>query len=798
VPEVHFNQLELKWYWFDMLHYRRTGQFAQNLFNNAGDNQELQAFAYGYLSHIATDTVGHPFVNQVCGTAYRLDNWRHVTAENFMDAWKYSRYYNESVNKSLLDKLNLPEPDRLSINIVKLLVDTFRNTYRDDLHPLRLNNRRNLESYSEYDDTFGFYNEQNISDTYKAFYEVLELMEKSYLERPKEPFPEVDQILADALANAIPENPPPPPPPQGLNCRWEDIFGPNPLSSECARSFLQNAQNWINYVRDLLDWTSQTIRALIDAAVAVVAYIPMRNLVAILYGVQLLCYSIYRAFRQVWSFLGLLMPEPDELDWPIYRNLTQYEGLCSGPRKQNFPSRGFSQYNYNPEYGNLVCPPRNTEDPSTTGGFYAAPSDPDSFIGIGSQDFNLDNLKAYASANDPQQTRNLQGQNRNMGRAIPLATWMMLNTTTHQKKYVFTDWNLDSDRGYGSRAWHGFIPKEGDEGDFKVQVEQYCRESTIGDNCFAHFNPTVPLPSGDEEPHPDLVNAYLLTLACRWPYHDQLFVNPNKEDIAMYQYRFRLLFKRWGMDVGHFRFINRKGDNYDTEVVFMPYRDANKSFLIINFRGSEAPDIGDSFVHDWVRTDFYAVPEPVTLSPGTQQARLSTGFWGAFDPVKDEIINALKNFAGYRVWVTGNSLGGAVATICGLYLQLNGCPVEGVYTFAAPKVGDADFHHLYNTHLGNRCHRWVNGEGIDQDIATQLPPSTNPVYPLYEHVGKEHRVYENQPWLFKAGDPLTPPIIPPRSVIAHFTEGYARGIFKELLRNSRLANIAKSMPLPGA
>jgi hypothetical protein len=59
-------------------------------------------------------------------------------------------------------------------------------------------------------------------------------------------------------------------------------------------------------------------------------------------------------------------------------------------------------------------------------------------------------------------------------------------------------------------------------------------------------------------------------------------------------------------------------------------------------------------------------------------------------------------------------------------------------------------------------------------------------------------VYENQPWLFKAGDPLTPPIIPPRSIIAHFTEGYARGIFKQLATNPGLGNIAKSMPLPGA
>src|SRR5512136_779984 len=70
VPDLQSNKPEDDWYWFDMLHYRHT------------------AFALGYISHIATDIAGHPFVNQVCGSTYRMNVWRHVTAENFMDTWK--------------------------------------------------------------------------------------------------------------------------------------------------------------------------------------------------------------------------------------------------------------------------------------------------------------------------------------------------------------------------------------------------------------------------------------------------------------------------------------------------------------------------------------------------------------------------------------------------------------------------------------------------------------------------------------------------------------------------------------
>jgi hypothetical protein len=102
--------------WSDMLHYRRTGAFAQTLWesasaglagakerlsnaNAAGDDMAAeeaadeitwalrkQAYALGYMTHVATDVAGHPFVNEKCGGPYRTHWQRHHLVENHMDA----------------------------------------------------------------------------------------------------------------------------------------------------------------------------------------------------------------------------------------------------------------------------------------------------------------------------------------------------------------------------------------------------------------------------------------------------------------------------------------------------------------------------------------------------------------------------------------------------------------------------------------------------------------------------------------------------------------------------------------
>lgn len=93
------------WSWFDILHSRRTGEFATNLLDIAtgkkdgedGDKKErplLKSYAIGYLSHVAGDVTGHPYVNLITGGPYRLNqSQRHTSQEKIMDVWAYDRYY---------------------------------------------------------------------------------------------------------------------------------------------------------------------------------------------------------------------------------------------------------------------------------------------------------------------------------------------------------------------------------------------------------------------------------------------------------------------------------------------------------------------------------------------------------------------------------------------------------------------------------------------------------------------------------------------------------------------------------
>jgi hypothetical protein len=68
-PKIQAGAAESDWYWFDFLHYRRTGEFCSTMWKLAGDD-DLRRYCLGYASHIAVDVVGHPFVNTIVGGPY--------------------------------------------------------------------------------------------------------------------------------------------------------------------------------------------------------------------------------------------------------------------------------------------------------------------------------------------------------------------------------------------------------------------------------------------------------------------------------------------------------------------------------------------------------------------------------------------------------------------------------------------------------------------------------------------------------------------------------------------------------
>jgi len=80
-------------------------------------------------------------------------------------------------------------------------------------------------------------------------------------------------------------------------------------------------------------------------------------------------------------------------------------------------------------------------------------------------------------------------------------------------------------------------------------------------------------------------------------------------------------------------------------------------------------------------------------------------------------------------YLTGHSLGGALASLAALALAREQFPVAGVYTFASPRVGDAVWRDTYNAALGNRSYRVI----APGDLVPLLPT----VLDGYRHVGQE-------------------------------------------------------------
>ncbi|HEX5716723.1 MAG TPA: lipase family protein [Thermoanaerobaculia bacterium] len=98
--------------------------------------------------------------------------------------------------------------------------------------------------------------------------------------------------------------------------------------------------------------------------------------------------------------------------------------------------------------------------------------------------------------------------------------------------------------------------------------------------------------------------------------------------------------------------------------------------------------------------------------------RVHSGFAKAVNEIKqelDQILNRIGS-AGRPLWLTGHSLGGAMAILTATRL---GERVQGVYVYGAPRVGDASFGKTVN----DRIVCFVHGS----DPVAQVPPLETPV-----------------------------------------------------------------------
>lgn len=113
--------------------------------------------------------------------------------------------------------------------------------------------------------------------------------------------------------------------------------------------------------------------------------------------------------------------------------------------------------------------------------------------------------------------------------------------------------------------------------------------------------------------------------------------------------------------------------------------------------------------------------------------KVHKGFYRGYERFANQIKRILSGRNPKYIWVTGHSLGGAMATCCAYDWVINRMPLTGIITFGQPRVGNPMFARFMDYQVGTRYIRFRNGE----DVVPSVPPANSLFFPDYQHAGKE-------------------------------------------------------------
>ncbi len=147
--------------------------------------------------------------------------------------------------------------------------------------------------------------------------------------------------------------------------------------------------------------------------------------------------------------------------------------------------------------------------------------------------------------------------------------------------------------------------------------------------------------------------------------------------------------------------------------------------IVIAFRGTESPTSIDG-LKDMLLTDamnLLVVPEGRLghdLSAAGVGAKFHKGFVDAiaeiWEPLRDDVEAKMKK-ADRPLWITGHSLGGALALFGAWLLKRRFIAVHGIYTFGAPMIGNQKASDAFNKEFKGQIFRYVSG----RDPVPKLP-----------------------------------------------------------------------------
>ena len=248
---------------------------------------------------------------------------------------------------------------------------------------------------------------------------------------------------------------------------------------------------------------------------------------------------------------------------------------------------------------------------------------------------------------------------------------------------------------------------------FGATLARSAATGTISEPAFGPFNATA---AGN-----DYANAYLLGVLSHYVYEDT--ATAGMPASTTFQAAFRARFDRPadGIEVTGFVSSALTG----TDGAFVETDDA----LIVVLRGTEPEVFGADAM------------DAFTDASINQVGGVHAGFAAAASSIYGSVSMraAAARAEGKRVWLTGHSLGGGVATVLRFLLQASGTEVQGTYTYGAPRAYSATAAVVYNATFAARpTVRWID----DLDPVPHLPPA---VILDYVHVGIVNNIVPGGP-----------------------------------------------------
>jgi len=134
------------------------------------------------------------------------------------------------------------------------------------------------------------------------------------------------------------------------------------------------------------------------------------------------------------------------------------------------------------------------------------------------------------------------------------------------------------------------------------------------------------------------------------------------------------------------------------------YIGSAENVAVVVFRGTDDTE-------DWfVNANMYLHDLPI--------GEIHTGFSGAYGMLQSEINDELERLNPKHLWITGHSLGGAMALTCAVDMVVyQNRGIDGVITFGQPKIGKESLTEYLQDQIGDRYVHFAN----ERDAVPFLP-----------------------------------------------------------------------------